>query len=70
MISGILRLRIDDYCHGCPEFEEEVQREGFWVIDGVLKRSGDIFIKCKHRERCENIVIYLKEKMREELDHV
>lgn len=50
----LIKLDVEDYCHGCPEFEAD-----------TLKNWSEVFIKCKHRHKCKNMYKYLKEKQNE-----
>ena len=61
-----VNTRIDDYCHDCPEFESDCQ-ESCYYSDNE-KRIKDVYITCKHRNKCVNIRNYLEKIFKPEED--
>ena len=47
---------------GCPEFDAEVDHESLWGDGKQL--TGNTYVYCEHRKRCQKIVAHLKEKMK------
>ena len=63
----MINLKVDSYCHNCPEFEADVKKESFvaddlddihnYVIERTITNTS---VTCKHRTRCLGMVEYLK----------
>lgn len=54
-----LELNVDDMCHKCPCFEEEVKTTKFYAIDKIV--GTEITVLCKNRDLCEQLKSFLKE---------
>lgn len=55
----MIELHVEDYCHNCPEFGADVQKNTLYA---GYEEYCQTDIYCKHRSRCEHIYEYLKEK--------
>lgn len=55
----MIQLSIREYCHGCPEFEPDVDKLEIWKGYDVTYQTD---IRCKYRERCIEIVNYLRKE--------
>lgn len=59
----MISLEIKDYCHTCSDFEPDVEKpQNFYVGSEIYTTIGDTIIKCKDRERCEQLKQYLERK--------
>lgn len=61
----MIELIVNDFCEDCPEFEPDVEKcviECGW--GNTLKH--DTTIKCKHEDRCVNIVKYMVDQARKQ----
>ena len=61
----MIDLKVDSYCHNCPEFEAEVKDESFVSSDlrcCIERIITNHTITCKHKARCAGMVDYLKEQ--------
>lgn len=58
----MIKLSIEEYCHNCPDFEAEVEKDTVEVYDfdsfGTTEKT-DTTIKCANCERCDAIRQYL-----------
>ena len=62
----MIKLSVMDYCEDCPEFEVNVsKREYYDSLDFVPHVRLDTVITCVHRDRCELVKTYLKNKLKE-----
>jgi hypothetical protein len=54
----MIALRINDYCHSCPDFDAEVE---------TLRHGGDChtFVSCSHATKCERIKRHLEKSIKE-----
>lgn len=63
----MISLYVKDYCHNCPEFESDVEKNTIYsenVLTGTnIHTQTDIY--CKHKDRCESMIKFLKEKEKE-----
>ena len=57
---GGISLEVQDYCHECPDFEAEVDKERLFTTKGDVMIST--IIRCKHSGRCRAIKHYLSEQ--------
>ena len=59
-----IRLLVDEWCHNCPEFEADAYKNtyvgNFDSFDGTLSRYTDTTVKCIHKDRCANMIDYLR----------
>lgn len=60
----MIKLNVQPYCHNCPEFEANVEKESvvaddFYQYD-IEKTIYNTDISCKHRDRCVGMVEYLR----------
>lgn len=60
----MISLYIKKYCHDCPEFEPDVERNVY--NSGLMGESTHYMtdIYCKHKDRCESMFEYLVETER------
>ena len=60
----MIKLDVDEYCHGCAEFEPVVtERPKLTKVSFERFRFCDnTIVECRYRNRCEAIYNYLKEK--------
>ena len=59
----MIHLEVNEYCEKCPDFEADVEKRK--VISRYNREHLDTVIRCKHRERCQNMINYLAEKREE-----
>lgn len=65
----MIKLSVMDYCEDCPEFEAKVDKRDRVEYDlrisifEVVKT--DTTITCAHRDRCELVKTYLRNKLKE-----
>lgn len=57
----MIELRIEDYCHSCPYFDEEVEHTSLYA-NNYRSSSNNTYIRCEHRRICDRIVEMMKEK--------
>lgn len=57
-------LDIKDYCHKCIHFEADVEKQTMMVAKPTgpymgyyPKQTGDVIVRCKHRDICERMRI-------------
>jgi hypothetical protein len=55
-----ISLEVQDYCHQCPDFEAEVDKERLFAVNGDVRISTTI--RCKHSSRCRAIKKYLSKQ--------
>ena len=54
----MIKLRVEDYCQDCSEFEPEIHKENYMhecaygFLEKVTKTKTDTYITCKHAQRC------------------
>ena len=65
--EAMIYLQVEDYCHGCPEFEAETVHESLWGDGQQL--TGNCYVCCQHRGRCKRIVSYLEKEKNENSDN-
>lgn len=65
--EAMIYLQVEDYCHGCPEFEAETVHESLWGDGQQL--TGNCYVRCQHRGRCKQIVSYLEKEKNENSDN-
>ena len=58
-LSGI-SLEVQEYCHSCPDFEAEIDKERYFMSNVDVMIST--VIRCKHSSRCRAIKKYLSEQ--------
>lgn len=56
----MIHLKVEDYCHGCSDFEPNVDKQSIFSDDGFI--GTETKITCEHAARCAVIVRHLKEK--------
>ena len=62
----MIKLLVDEYCHGCPQFSTETLHALIIVDeDGEEHVIKDPTIICKHRLLCRQIHKYLAKKYEE-----
>ena len=57
---GGISLQVKPYCHSCPDFEADVDKEKMWIGNDTCVISTTIY--CKHSGRCRAIQKYLSEQ--------
>lgn len=62
----MLRLDVEDYCHECETFEPYVSRRIVTVDGNPLWSGSDTIIYCENRTKCEKLIKYLKEQVKQE----
>lgn len=61
----MISLYVKDYCHNCPEFEPDVEKDTIYsenYLMGKRTTHTQTDIYCKHRDRCESMIKFLKEE--------
>ncbi len=56
----MIELRIEDYCHTCPYFDEDVEHTSLYGYNRPV--LNETYIRCEHRRICDRIVNMMKEK--------
>lgn len=67
----MIALKIEEYCHNCPDFEPSVNKETFsnYDIDFCKTRyRTNTLITCERRDRCKSHMEYLSEQKCEKKD--
>lgn len=54
----MIQLKVEEYCHGCSEFEPDVQKVAFPYHD--VGYVYDFNVRCEHREKCAALKRYLE----------
>ena len=58
----MIRVSVENYCNECRYFEADVTNPTV-IRNGIRELViGDTIIECTHRELCERLAEYLKEK--------
>lgn len=62
-----INLKVEEYCHNCPDFEPEKKVEHLTEIDLTARIPTDIHkyettISCKHCKRCAAQFKYLQKQ--------
>lgn len=52
----MIKLDVQEYCHGCTNFKAD-------VCDYCIFEMTDTLIRCEHRELCENLIQYLRKQV-------
>lgn len=60
----MISLYVKNYCHDCPEFEPDVEKDTIYSEDFLMERITYIEtnIYCKHKDRCASMIKFLKEE--------
>lgn len=61
----MIRLYVQNYCHDCPEFEPDVEKDTIYsenYLMGKRTTHTQTDIYCKHRDRCASMVEFLEER--------
>ena len=56
----MIKLLVESYCHGCPEFYPEKQGGEAYYGNGEIVHLNDIVIKCSEHDRCQRIKKHLE----------
>ncbi len=56
----MIELCIENHCQSCPYFTEDVEH-GVLMGNGSAL-TGNVYIRCEHRNICKRIVTIMKEK--------
>lgn len=59
----MIKLDVDEYCHGCSEFKPEASYEKAVAYKGKLVYSTT-YVYCTNREHCNAIKEYLEKKLK------
>lgn len=58
----MITLKVDEYCHNCPEFEPSVDRTTMCSDDFFGNPSmvlTETVVTCEHKQRCQSIHAYI-----------
>lgn len=58
----MIELQVQDYCHGCCEFDPEVMTAQYF---GSMEPAH--YVVCRNSSMCINIYRHLEKKFREEM---
>ena len=63
----MIKLDIQDYCHGCLDFEADVEKGrktlvGYDCLGYEEAFISDTVVRCAHRNRCKAIKRYLEKE--------
>ena len=58
----MIKLIVPEYCQGCTDFDPQVTRRPVEINTSNYNTYfyGDTIVKCKYRNRCEDIYNYFK----------
>lgn len=66
----MITLEVADYCHECPGFEPELDRDyrvtHSWTPDGREIEKRRTAVRCKYRGRCEAIHNHIQKMFEKE----
>ena len=69
----MITLKVEDYCHNCPEFEPDVDKNEHELVDyncmtRVEKRivHCTTTVTCQHRHRCAAIYEHAAKQVKKE----
>lgn len=54
----MIRLEVEEYCHGCPEFTASVDKEQYYGDGKVVE--ADCRVSCENERLCRNIRDYMQ----------
>lgn len=60
----MIELKLKQYCADCPDFEPDVKRSLLSYVGNQYTKANTT-IYCKHRDRCNYIVGFLKQQEEE-----
>lgn len=55
-----IKLQVEEYCHGCPNFDVEVEKTELNGFGGALLH--ETAIKCRNAAQCQRMMEYLKKQ--------
>lgn len=55
----MIELKVEEYCHDCPEFEANCNKDAFVFTDGRVHHCNTI-ITCEHAGRCAAMIKHLE----------
>ena len=59
----MIKLEVEEYCHGCPDFTADVVSPTRMYADrDVSATYSDTRVRCEYRKRCEAIKRYLEQQ--------
>lgn len=61
----MIELHISEYCENCSEFEPDVEKIAVNSYGFGPPIKHDTLITCKHKYRCNDLVGYLENRMKE-----
>lgn len=56
-----IELNVEDMCHECPCFEEDVKTNKLYVVDKIA--STEVTVSCKNRNLCGQLKSFFKDKL-------
>lgn len=59
-----IKLEVEEYCHGCPDFEADVTGPERISHNGVDLMMTDTIVRCEYRNRCRAIKRYLENRIK------
>lgn len=61
----MISLYVKNYCHNCPEFEPDVEKDTIYSENYLMEKRTthtQTYIYCKHKDRCESMIKFLKKE--------
>jgi hypothetical protein len=59
----MIKLEVEEYCHGCQDFTADVVPPGRLYLGGDEPAIySDTRVRCEYRKRCEAIKRYLEQQ--------
>lgn len=59
----MIQLVIEKYCENCPDFDPYCEKDTIYA--GMRDAYHNTNVYCKHKERCEVIADFIRDKMYE-----
>lgn len=57
----MIDLKVEDYCHECPEFEADTRKSALFA-DGEIV-AAECVIVCEHSAKCAHIKQFLEDQL-------
>ena len=61
----MIKLSIEPYCENCADFEPEASK-AVGLCSHAGKRERSMIVRCKHHNRCADMVDYLEDQWKED----
>ena len=68
----MITLKVEDYCHNCPEFEPDVDKDTQEMVEYNMANRSErrqVFctttVTCQHRHRCAAIYEHAAKQVKE-----